>query len=248
MTQDECKELLDVLMVAVSRMSDSRMAAAVKHAVAQVRLVVGETVYVRLMSDPSTPTVAQPTSVSQLDSGDFAAPNTSNNALQRGDSVSILYKNSPQDGWIACKLGTQTPAFNVDKVYPVGSIYMSVNNTSPATLFGGTWQQIQDTFLLAAGSTYEAGSTGGEATHMLSVSELPSHTHYENIVTNAGIRPWAGTSASSGTGKYVNLQEKLSVGSNDDESKYVRTGSTGSGDAHNNMPPYLAVYMWRRTA
>ena len=61
-----------------------------------------------------------------------------------------------------------------DLVYPVGSIYMSVNSTSPATLFGGTWTQIQDTFLLAAGSTYAAGATGGEATHTLTENEMPS--------------------------------------------------------------------------
>ena len=53
----------------------------------------------------------------------------------------------------------------IDDIYPVGSIYMSVNNTSPSTLFGGTWEQIKDTFLLSAGNTYTAGNTGGSATH-----------------------------------------------------------------------------------
>lgn len=62
-------------------------------------------------------------------------------------------------------------------IYPVGSIYMSVNSTSPGTLFGGTWERIQDRFLLSAGSTYSAGATGGEATHTLSAAEMPSHTH-----------------------------------------------------------------------
>ena len=52
-----------------------------------------------------------------------------------------------------------------DSIYPVGSIYMSVNSTSPETLFGGTWVQIKDTFLLSAGDTYTAGNTGGSATH-----------------------------------------------------------------------------------
>ena len=52
-----------------------------------------------------------------------------------------------------------------DKIYPVGSIYISAASTSPATLFGGTWEQIKDTFLLAAGDTYTAGETVGEAEH-----------------------------------------------------------------------------------
>ena len=64
-----------------------------------------------------------------------------------------------------------------DVLYPVGSIYLSTSSTSPQTLFGGTWQRIQDRFLLCAGSTYAAGKTGGEAEHTLTVNEMPSHTH-----------------------------------------------------------------------
>ena len=62
-------------------------------------------------------------------------------------------------------------------IYPVGAIYISVNSTSPGTLFGGSWERIQDRFLLSAGSSYSAGSTGGSATHTLTASEMPSHTH-----------------------------------------------------------------------
>lgn len=63
--------------------------------------------------------------------------------------------------------------------YPVGSIYISVNSTSPATLFGGTWERIQDVFLLAAGSSYSAGSTGGAATVTLTAAQsgVPAHSH-----------------------------------------------------------------------
>lgn len=63
------------------------------------------------------------------------------------------------------------------KIYPVGTIYWSTKSTSPASLFGGTWIQIKDRFLLCAGSTYSAGSTGGEATHTLTVAEMPKHDH-----------------------------------------------------------------------
>ena len=62
-------------------------------------------------------------------------------------------------------------------VYPVGSIYWSSNNTNPATLFGGTWTQIKDKFILAAGDYYSNGATGGAATVTLTVSNMPSHTH-----------------------------------------------------------------------
>ena len=65
----------------------------------------------------------------------------------------------------------------LDKLYPVGCIYQSAKATSPAELFGGTWEQIKDRFILAAGDTYAAGSTGGEATHTLTVNEMPRHNH-----------------------------------------------------------------------
>lgn len=116
-----------------------------------------------------------------------------------------------------------------DKMHPIGSIYLSVSETNPTTLFGGTWERIEDTFLLAAGSSYAAGATGGEATHTLTINEIPSHSH--NIKTISG---------------------KVASGSN--FSRIASDGSgvsnvilnTGGGAAHNNMPPYLAVYVWKR--
>lgn len=112
----------------------------------------------------------------------------------------------------------------------MGAIYLSTSSTSPQTLFGGTWQRIQDRFLLCAGATYAAGSTGGEASHTLTVDEMPAHSH----VLAGDVQEW-GTPARPyfGAGQY------------DDT---VETGSAGGGQAHNNMPPYLAVYAWRRTA
>ena len=62
-------------------------------------------------------------------------------------------------------------------LYPVGSYYWSSNPTDPGTLFGGTWEQIKDRFILAAGGTYAVNATGGEASHVLSVNEMPSHSH-----------------------------------------------------------------------
>lgn len=125
----------------------------------------------------------------------------------------------------------------LEAVYPVGSIYMSVNNTSPATLFGGTWEAIQGKFLLGAyGNTYKAGSTGGEATHTLTTREMPNHNH-------AVFYPNDGAADHSAPGNYPDGPSDstyFAVGS--------YTSSEGGGEAHNNMPPYLAVYIWKRTA
>lgn len=130
-----------------------------------------------------------------------------------------------------------------DLIYPVGSIYISVNSTNPSTLFGGEWERLEDRFLLGAGDTYAAGSRGGEATHELTVNELPSHNHGVRVqwwddettvnTVSVGTTP-VGVSSSSG---------HLSV---DRQDKDPVTKTQGGGAAHNNMPPYLAVFMWKR--
>lgn len=118
------------------------------------------------------------------------------------------------------------------EAYPVGSIYMSVNETDPQTLFGGTWEQIKDTFLLGAGDKYEVGTTGGEAEHTLTIEEMPSHTHKQFN------RNW-----------YVTPQNApTNTAGNADGEMEALTSATGGGQAHNNMPPYLTVYMWKRIA
>ena len=121
----------------------------------------------------------------------------------------------------------------LDAIYPVGSIYQSVNSTSPATLFGGTWERIEDKFLLAAGGTYAAGSTGGEASVSLTVEEIPSHDHTVSLMAR---------SVYGGNDTYGALN-------NDGTATYsYTTTATGGGQPHNNMPPYQAVYAWQRTA
>ena len=132
-------------------------------------------------------------------------------------------------------------------IYPVGAIYMSASSTSPASLFGGTWEQIQDKFLLAAGSSYAAGNTGGEATHTLTENEMPSHTHALRANTS-----WGNSETLGAWQQYVNSGTLSDVGSSGGTITtsyyYDVAGRTGSGAAHNNMPPYLAVYVWKRTA
>lgn len=127
-------------------------------------------------------------------------------------------------------------------VYPVGSIYMSVNSVSPATLFGGTWERIKDTFLLSAGDTYSAGDTGGEAEHTLTVDEMPSHGHDVNT-THAGTGCGFYRTNASGGSSWAML-----TGGRSGSMGYPYAANTGGGQAHNNMPPFLAVYVWKRTA
>ena len=115
--------------------------------------------------------------------------------------------------------------------FPVGFIYMSVEETSPAELFGGIWEQIKDTFLLACGDIYNNGDVGGEAEHTLTINEMPSHTHsyfFDQVAYNKN----AGTSGmATNSGTYGN-------------SNII--ASAGGSQAHNNMPPYLSVYVWKK--
>ena len=123
--------------------------------------------------------------------------------------------------------------------YPVGAIYISVVETSPSMLFGGTWERLEGRFLLAAtiggtegtniqGDRFVApGGTGGEATHQLSLNEMPRHRH---IVNRSQV-------AASGTARNI-------VQGNSGTDAY--TDYAGNDQAHNNMPPFLAVYMWKR--
>lgn len=142
-----------------------------------------------------------------------------------------------------------------DFIYPVGSIYMSVNEANPGTLFGGTWEQLRDRFLLGCGDTYKNGATGGEETHSLTIDEMPSHNHTATTNTTGahrhGYNGWWGYAAGSAKGSVAN--ERLSdserwdpFNSAGDHSHIVTINNTGSSQAHNNMPPYLAVYIWKR--
>lgn len=138
----------------------------------------------------------------------------------------------------------------IQLIYPVGAIYLSVNDTSPASLFGGTWEQIEDVFLLSAGSTYFAGSTGGKSTHTLTVQEMPVHSHTVNAHSHAigldndttyGTYGWSLHINANGTSSVTGAQKTVNSGTSS-----PNTNTIGGGVAHNNMPPYLTVYMWKR--
>lgn len=118
----------------------------------------------------------------------------------------------------------------LDYIYPVGSIYMSYSHNDPATMFGGAWVRIENAFLWGCDKDGGIGTTGGSKTHTLTVNELPSHTHgsvYSGNAAGTKTHAWLASGGSA-----------MAYG----------TVATGSGAAHNNMPPYVQVSIWRRTA
>lgn len=163
---------------------------------------------------------------------------------------------------------TASKTETINAVYPVGSIYMSVNSTNPSTLFGGTWERLEGRFLIGAGTNmrtntnatfgslgvgkpdFANGETGGQYYHKLGIDEMPEHNHdtndwalvvnknAANIETDLGGQPIVGV-------KPTNIVPNLRATKNEDGNA---TGNAGGGKAHSNMPPYLAVFMWKRTA
>ena len=186
----------------------------------------------------------------------------------------------------------------LNRIYPVGSIYMSVNNANPGTLFGGTWERIQGKFLLGASSGHTAGSTGGAESVTLTQAQLPAHTHsvqahthsvpnhthtvpahtHTATCSSAGVHHHEirrTMNAASGSARYalegatnvvkptldagahthtITVNSKAAFSTNSTGSCTTgsggsgNTGSTGSGSAVGIMPPFLTVYMWKRTA
>ncbi len=128
----------------------------------------------------------------------------------------------------------------LDLVYPVGSIYTSTKNVSPATFLGGTWTRIKDTFLLAAGDTYAAGTTGGSSTHTLTVDEIPSHAHGLNNHVHSmnghthGIPALSGTAHSEG-GHTHGTSGKYRLGGVD-----VGNMGVGAGNSYTLSNPFLS--------
>lgn len=141
------------------------------------------------------------------------------------------------------KYNAYTPkALDNFSVYPIGSIYMSVKDTSPASLFGGTWERLKDTFLLGAGDTYSNGATGGSATHTIEDVNLPSGTGWVAQNKTAG-KYVSGTTYKS----YAATANEYILTTRDKANEFVSTPLTSNAPI-NHMPPYLVVYMWKRTA
>ena len=134
--------------------------------------------------------------------------------------------------------GDGTWASIFDLIYPVGSIYMSVNNTDPGTLFGGTWTAWGAGRVPVGVDTNDTAfdtveETGGEKTHTLTTTEIPSHSH-------GYLDYW---SVQGGTGSNKAVSYDTTEGLSGQE-----TAAVGGGGAHNNLQPYITCYMWKRTA
>ena len=169
--------------------------------------------------------------------GDGTVSATSPLILNSGTDYGATLPSSPATNQLFFQ--TIGSNFVLDNVYPVGSIYMNVNSTNPGTLFGGTWEQIQGRFLLGMSSSYPAGSQGGESTHKLTTSEIPSHSHVALYGFDGAVDDFLG-----GSGADYGARP----GSANATNYPYNTSSTGGGQPHNNMPPYLSVYIWKRTA
>lgn len=156
--------------------------------------------------------------------------------IKLGDTTITYDGSGPQTVTIEDESNKDLSQTLLDKLFPIGYIYLSTVATNPKDLFGGTWEQLKDRFLLAAGDSYSAGATGGEATHKLTTAEMPSHTH--SAAVNGGTVNYGKNRTT--IGNFAIKQQGYEDGST--------IFPTGNGAAHNNMPPYLAVYMWKRTA
>ena len=122
--------------------------------------------------------------------------------------------------------------------HPVGSIYQSSSLVNPADLFGGgTWERIKDRFLLAAGDSYAEGSTGGEAAHTLTANEMPKHSH--NVSNGTALLT---------TNNSIAINQTAVANGPPNITSTAWFAENGGSAAHNNMPPYLVVYTWMRTA
>ena len=150
----------------------------------------------------------------------------------------------------------------------MGSYYWSSESTDPSALFGGTWERVKDRFVLAAGDSYAVGATGGEATHTLTEAEMPVHKHYADDDPTSqgrnyfvswgtdGAKDWSGSRISSKTWGSASAYTKEQWGEQGPDMgnrlfayQVNRTiSSTGGGAAHNNMPPYIVAFCWKRTA
>ena len=147
-------------------------------------------------------------------------------------------------GITAAEVWNLVKAEALNSTYPIGSIYASVANTSPASAFGGTWAPYgagkvlaghdyndpADAEFVAASTDGSSEKTGGSKTHTLTINEMPAHTH--------------SFTAMQDTNNSVNRTGGGDLGA----PSSTTTSSTGGGAAHNIMQPYVVVYMWKRTA
>ena len=201
-------------------------------------------------------------SVSNLQDGELALTLDTNKLYTNKGQISpdnvYVGDTEPTDSSVKCWI---SPSGKIDlsslwdQIYPVGSIYITANATNPSVLFGGTWEQLKGKFLVGVDSSdadFEtSGKTGGEKTHTLTVDEMPSHSHDMDDAVYGDYKNRLGIKGDGGGGKNLIPNMMQTTG----YSRYKPT-DTGGGKPHshgdtgsaNHMPPYLVVYMWKRTA
>lgn len=177
----------------------------------------------------------------------------------------------------------------LDVLYPIGAFFWSSNPTNPSEFFGGTWEQIKDRFILAAGDTYEAGTKGGNSKVSLSLENMPSHNHTVSASANShGGHTHSVSGSTNTTGSHTHTSQgywaagngtahaisrktvsgdptdtnslnyagshyhtvsgTAASGGSHSHTITATCGNSGSGTAHENMPPYEVAYCWKRIA
>ena len=174
-------------------------------------------------------------------SGNYVFPATRSTCVYLDDNQTL-------QEWIDSQ--SDSSGIDILDVYPVGSIYMNdTSSTSPATLFGGTWERIYERFLFGVSQytwqDYQVGATGGEEKHRLNINEMPIHDH--NPTTNSIEYTIHDIS------KYHVDNDEISTTTSAGAPRLIHRASSsskkkGGGQAHNNMPPYYCVYMWKRVS
>lgn len=188
-------------------------------------------------------------SVSNLQDGELALTLDTNKLYTNKGQISpdnvYVGDTEPTDSSVKCWIslsGKIDLSSLWDQIYPVGSIYITANATNPSVLFGGTWEQLKGKFLVGVDSSdtdFEtSGKTGGEKTHILKVDEMPSHNH-----TLYG-SPYGSADWVEGGVQRVKYDVNHKTASNTYPIGPVL--DTGGSKAHNNLPPYMTVYMWKR--
>lgn len=187
-----------------------------------------------------------------------------------GTTGQVLAKKSDENNdveWVN-QTGGGSATDIINKIYPIGSVYISVNSANPSTLFGGEWEQIKDKFILACGDNYAGSTEGGNSMITLANENIPSHSH-----TIPQLSGWTSESGShTHTGRYSQIGTSgslLALRRISDEDSYKgeaqvtnsagnhshsittnasTTGNTGSTKAFSIMPPYMTFYVWKRIA
>ena len=179
-------------------------------------------------------------------SGDFVLPATRSTGVYLSDNQTL-------QTWID---NMEDERVDLLTVYPVGAIFQSTGSSSPASLFGGDWEKLENTFLYGSGIK-NVGDTGGEETHTLGINEIAEHDHLFVGESHTSTRILM---TSNLTSYAVNTTAKKIQGCESASSSATWTWSTlswtdggtieksGESQPHNNMPPYYAVNIWRRTA